>query len=161
MLFNPMQTANLMEGALKTYWRGFDSVARSSTPQAKAVVRSQIELGGFVTRRMKSGMELSHRMGRCSSPVDAVGEMASFWMDYFEDFAETSQRSMQIFGISSPAKVSRIQDWQPPMSPADVETKVRDTLELEPKPAPAADQDAASEVEATDANKDSALSEAA
>lgn len=122
-----------MEGYFKAYWKGVDSMMRASQPSMKAVARAQIEAGGFVTKRMKANMELPTRLGRCRNPVEAMQQGAQFWVECMEDYAQTSNRALQILGVNAPRPFSRIDDWQPPAAEKRAPRRERDVMSVEPK----------------------------
>jgi len=137
MFFNAMQPAIMMETAMKTYLKNMDAMARPSRTQMKSAARAQIELGGFVAKRMKANIELPKKYAACVTPADVMGTTVAFWMTCFEDYAETAQRAGQAVGMAPADPISRIKDWQPPVgveTPAEPADRARDTLDLDDAP---------------------------
>jgi hypothetical protein len=146
--FDPKYGTRLMEGYFKAYWKGVDSLVRASQPSMKAAARAQIEAGGFITKRMKANMELPARLGQCRNPMEAMQEGAQFWVECMEDYAQTSNRAMQILGVTAPRSFSRIDDWQPFAANHTPPKRERDVMSIDPRPADAAKSDGSERVAA-------------
>ncbi|MEM1307472.1 MAG: hypothetical protein AAGG99_08100 [Pseudomonadota bacterium] len=135
VFFNPFLVTPAANAFMRPFLTNLDKVGQSSQPQLKATVRSQIEAGGFVAKRLKANMEMPERLSRCRTPMDTMMVATSYWMEAFEDYAESSQRAARILGFASPTVVSRIGDWQPPMAPVDMvptePARVRDVMDVE------------------------------
>lgn len=133
MYLDPKYGTRLMEGYFKAYWKSVDSMVRASQPAMKSYARAQVEAGGFITKRMKANMELPTRLGRCRNPMEAMQESAQFWVECMEDYAETSNRALQILGVNAPRPLSRIDDWQSFASGYSGTRRERDVMSVEPK----------------------------
>ncbi|MEO1693913.1 MAG: hypothetical protein AAFR55_01595 [Pseudomonadota bacterium] len=134
MFYNPFLATPAANAFMRPFLTNLDKVGQSSQPQVKATVRSQIEAGGFVAKRLKANMEMPERLSRCRTPMDTMMVATSYWMEAFEDYAESTQRAARILGFAGPDVVSRIGDWQPPMAPVDMvpraPARVRDVMDV-------------------------------
>jgi len=124
--------SNPLAQAFGANLKAYDRVARSSQPVLKTMTRAQIEAGGFVTKRMKAHMDLPSRMAKCQTPMDVMAAGMQFWVECFEDYAETSQRALQIMGVAAPMPLSRISDWQPVKTASG--SRERDVMDLTDAP---------------------------
>jgi len=97
----------------KSYFTEVDRVVRAGQPSAKSVVRAQIQTGGFVTKRMKANMELPHQLAACRTPVDLAGVTFGYWLQAFEDYAQTAQQTAAMFGVVPADHVPTVEDWVP------------------------------------------------
>ncbi len=112
--FLPFQAAMADRGpATKTYFSEVDRVIRAGHPSAKSVMRAQIQTGGFVTKRMKANMELPQQVMACRTPVDLASVTFGYWLQAFEDYAETAQQTAAMFGMVPSDNVPTVEDWVP------------------------------------------------
>ncbi|MEO1746947.1 MAG: hypothetical protein AAFR13_10535 [Pseudomonadota bacterium] len=137
MFFAPLQGAAMMQNAMASYWRSVDNVGKTAHPHMKAATRTQLEAGGFVAKRLRANMELPHRFARCKTPMDAMIEATSFWIEAVEDYADTTHSSFRALGFAPPTLEPRVTDWQSPIASATtpiVKPRERDLLDVKPVP---------------------------
>jgi hypothetical protein len=75
------------------YFKGLESLGQGMGPM-KGLARWQLEVAGFMNRRVQAYMEIPSRLSRCRTPQDLFSEQTRFWQTAFEQHSESSRRIM-------------------------------------------------------------------
>ncbi|MEM7774590.1 MAG: hypothetical protein AAF732_03205 [Pseudomonadota bacterium] len=120
------------EEAARTYWRGADTIFKSTNPGVKSAFRLNLEYTGFALRQMRASMDLPVQLAACKTPVDATDCAIRFWMAAFEDFASANGRVISAWSAALPEAARadvKIDDWNVKV-PAFQESRERDRIDL-------------------------------
>lgn len=75
----------------------FVMAGRAFEPWFKAAARGSLEAFAHATRRAQAYVELPARLGQCRSPQDLLEEQMRFWQTMTQQYAECSQKILQIW----------------------------------------------------------------
>lgn len=73
----------------------FNAVTSQASAPLKAAARCQLEVLGFMNRRVQAYMQVPSRLAQCRTPQDLVNEQLAFWRTAGEQYSDSSRRIME------------------------------------------------------------------
>jgi Phasin protein len=82
----------------QAYFGGLDVMVKGYEPALKGVGRWNLELMGFMARRVRAWLEIPGELGQCKSPVEVFKAQTKFWQGASADYAEAARRLTAAWG---------------------------------------------------------------